>query len=308
MKLGRRVVRVALIQRGTKLHDKESITHDNLKLVDQVSKEKPDFICFSELSNTPCFPVIRDPKYFELAEPIPGPTTEAFAEKAKEYKCCIVLPMFEKGATEGEFYNSVVILGPDGVIVPGILPDGTYVNRMAKIHIGTGTIPTPNGQVTIDEVYYFKPGPGLPVFKTPKATIGVAICVDRHFPEAWRVMALQGAEIVFVPSEVPSYIPGQGSEAEEMFIVELRTRALENQVWVAACNMGGDEVVEGHTTRFFGRSCVIHPSGQVVAEAPSSMPAILTADIDLDEVSTVRSFFSILGMRRPEVYTIISER
>jgi len=308
MKSGGRLVRVTLIQRGTTLHDKEAITRDNLKLVDQVSREKPDFICFSELSNTPCFPVVRNPKYFELAEPIPGPTTEAFAEKSKRYECCIVLPMFERGATGGEFYNSVVILGPDGEIIQGTLPDGTKVNRMAKIHVGTGTIPTPSGLVTIDEVYYFKPGPGLPVFKTPKATIGVAICVDRHFPEAWRVMALQGAEMVFVPSEVPSFIPGKGAEAEEMYIVELRTRALENQVWVAACNMGGDEVVEEHTTRFFGRSCIIHPSGQVVAEAPSSVPAILTADIDLDEVGTVRSFFSILGMRRPEVYTLVAEQ
>ena len=129
-----RPVSVALIQCGSATESKEENLKSNLRLLDKAAQKNPDFICFSELSTTPYFPMSEyDNEYFEWAEPIPGPTTSVLAEKARQHQCYIIAPFFEK--TELEYYNSAVVLGPDGDIVQGKLPGGRVVGCYRKNHI-----------------------------------------------------------------------------------------------------------------------------------------------------------------------------
>lgn len=297
-----RMVKVTLIQRGPAVEDKEKTSRDLLRQFDEVlTKEHPDFIMPIELCTTPYFPAVRDDRYFQWAEPIPGPTTDLFGKVARKYDTCIILPIFEKGKLEGVYHNSAVVIGPDGEIIHGTLPDGSRVHRYAKTHIPA--ITTPQGWV--DETYYFAAGSSFPVFDTPKGRIGILICHDRRYPEAWRELSLQGAEMVFVPTDSMIVSPeGGGATTEDMFIAELRTRALENCLWVCAANQGGIEQVQGKKHTFYGNSCIIHPSGQVIARAPSSEPAVISAAIDLADVDRVRRFMYTFKRRRPELYRL----
>ncbi len=299
-----RPVTITLVQGGPVTENKEKTIEANLKLVDQAADERPDFICFDELFSTPYFCAVRDPKYFDWAEPIPGPTTEAFAEKAKKYECCILVPMFEKSGTD-EYYDSVAVIGPDGELIQGVLPDGTRVPRYAKVQVHSAEIPSPSGGVIcLYEAFYFKAGPGIAVFDTPKARIGICLCLERYFPEIWRVIGLQGAEIAFMPSGSPLYVMAKGATTEAMFTALMQVRALENQFWVAAVNKGGQEEWSGKKTLFYGRSCIVHPSGEVIARGPSSKPAVLTATIDLQAVAAARKMLPLWEYRRPEVYKL----
>lgn len=304
----RRQVKVTALQLGACTEDKERNVEDLLSKIDEAGKDKPDFIVLNELSTTPYFCIIRDSRYFEWAEPVPGPTTDAVAEKAKRYECCILLPLFERGPIEGIYYNSVAVIGPNGKLIEGELPTGEKRRTFSKVHIPEIDAPT----LKTDEKFYFKSGEAIPIFRTPKATIGVLVCYDRRFPEAWRTLALQGAEIVFLAADVPAWVPTdkQGAAAEaaassgDMFTSELRTRALENMFFIVASNKGSFETFRGVKSLFFGMSCVINPSGGVVAQAPPSEPAILSATIDLDEVGSTRRVLQLYKDRKPEVYLI----
>ena len=298
-----RPVKVALIQRGPAT-DKENTRRDLLAHFESVlEKERPDFIMPIELCTTPYFPAVSDERYFDWAEPIPGPTTDLFAEKARKYETCIILPIFEKGPLEGIYYNSAAVLGPDGNLIPGKMADGTQVPRYTKTHIPK--LMGPQGYI-VDETFYFSPGNGFPVFDTPKTRIGILICHDRRFPEAWREIVLQGAEIVFVPVDSPVLGVKKGATFEEMFVAELRTRALENCVWVCATNQGGIETVQDKKNDFYGRSCIINPTGKVVKLAPASKPAVISATIDLNEAAKARRFLNTFNRRRPELYRLIN--
>lgn len=301
----RRLVNIALIQGGPVTEDKEKTIESSLKLVDQVADQSADFICFNELFSTPYFCAVRDPKYFDWAEPIPGPTTEAFAEKAKKYGCCILVPMFERYGIN-EYYDSVAVIGPDGELIRGVLPDGTEVQRYAKVQVHLAEIPAPSGGVIgLYEDFYFKPGRGVAVFNTPKAKIGICLCVERYFPEIWRIIGLQGGEIAFMPSGSPLYAMAKGATTEAMFTSLMQVRALENQFWVAGVNKGGREKWAGKQTLFYGRSCVVHPSGEIVAQGPSSKPAVLSAIIDLQAVAMAREMLPLWEYRRPELYRLL---
>lgn len=192
-------------------------------------------------------------EYSNWAEPIPGPTIRLLGEKAKEYGCHIIAPIFEKGPVEGEYYNSAALISPDGNLVYGTLPDGTKVKCYRKNHLSRSTVK----DRVVDEHFYMKAGPGFPIFQAKKATIGVLICRDRMFPEAWRVLALQGAEIVFVP------IASSGL-FKEQFIRGMRTWAEENQLFIVGCNRGGMEDLEGRKVQYFGLSCICGPSGKLI--------------------------------------------
>jgi predicted amidohydrolase len=131
-----RLVKIALIQRGPAEENKENTLRDLLAQFDYVlEKERPDFIMPIELCTTPYFPAVSDERYFDWAETIPGPTTDRFAEKARKYEVCIVLPIFEKGPLEGVYYNSAVVLGPDGKLIQGSMVDGARAYRYVKTHI-----------------------------------------------------------------------------------------------------------------------------------------------------------------------------
>ena len=312
---GNRIVKVSLIQQGPASESKEESIKALLEKIDQVAeKERPDFLMPTELSTTQYFPAgPSNQKYFDWAEPIPGPITKLVGEKARKYELCVVLPMFERSSIEGIYYNSAVVIGPNGKIVEGTMPDGSRVLRHAKNHIPY--MPTlPN---RYDERSYFKEGSGVPVFDTPKAKLGIAICFERRFPESFRMIALQGAEIAFVPvcSFVLAPRPGDyvlapessGASAEEMYTPELRTRALENCMWVCSANRVGVEEMEDQKTRFYGLSSIIHPAGKVVIQASSTHPEVISYELDLQENNRVRQSLPTYKVRRPEIYSLINK-
>ena len=266
-----------------------------LDLVERVCEEhRPDFVGLPEISTSPYFAASHDPQYWELAEPIPGATSEALAALARRYETIVAAGLFERAAA-GHYYGACLVIGPDGKLIPGRMPDGGTLPVARKIHI-----PAIHSFTTsTDEKFWFKPGEGLVNFETRHGTIGVLICYDRSFPEAWRTLVLAGADAVFVP--VVSY-----GFREEMFLAELRTRASENGVWVLASNRVGPEAVEGREVLMFGNSCVIDPGGNVVARAASGSEGkgfeVVVADIDLTEAQAQRIRVPYFRDRRPEVY------
>lgn len=266
--------RIALIQMSCK-DDPAPNLAKALRLIDRAAEKGAQVVALQELFNTPYFPNRpRDRKYLALAEPIPGPTTERVAAKAKEHGVLILAPVYEKEMA-GVYYNSAALLGPDGEIL------GTY----RKMHI-------PHSDNFIEK-YYFKPGNlGFPVFDTPFGKIGVLICYDRHFPEGARALGLGGAELLLIPVASPR------PTASEVFIKELMGMAIANQFFVAAVNRVGKEADD----RFYGSSLVCDPRGNVLAMAGDKKDEVLVADIDLSQVAATRNNWLFYRDRRPDAY------
>lgn len=304
----KREVKVTAIQLEPRTENKEQNIEKILSKIDEAGKDNPDFIVFDELSTTPYFPIDRNLKYFDWAEPVPGPTTDAVAEKAEKYGCCILVSLFEKGPLDGIYYNSVVVIGPDGKIIEGELPRGGTRRTYSKVHLAEIESPT----LKVDERFFFKSGEGIPVFRTPKSVIGVLICFERRVPEAWRTLALQGAEIAFLPADVPAWVPtdqpGAAAKAAassgDMFTSELRAAASANMFFVVSCNRAGFEPLGGKKSLFFGMSCVVNPSGGVITQAPANEPAVISATIDLEEVGRTRRVLRLYKDRKPELYLL----
>jgi N-carbamoylputrescine amidase len=262
-----------------------------LTMIDKACQEhQPDFVLLPELFTTPYWCGEHDNRFFEWAETIPGPTTDRLAEKAKEYGCHIVASIYEK-VVPGEYYDSAALIGPDGELIMGTLPNGEPMKCYRKTHVATLYAHT----TRTDEKYYFRPGQGFPIFKTHFGTIGLLICYDRSFPEAWRSLVIQGAELILLP--VVSY--GFRLKA---FVTELQIRALENLVFCAAANRGGPESVAFEVT-CFGSSVAIDPRGEIIAQgADNSGPEVVVAHMDLAQVEKVRTEIPYLRDRRPDIY------
>jgi N-carbamoylputrescine amidase len=248
--------------------------------IDEAAAKGAKIVCLPELFNTGYFCHIShiDSDYFQLAEPIPGPTTEKLGAKAQEYGIYIIAPIFEK-AKAGYYYNSAALIGPQGEII----------GRYRKVHMpwsGTGW-----------EKYYFRPGYNFPVFKTDVGNIGIMICYDRFFPESARLLALQGAEIIFNPAGAPLSL---GDSWE--FV--LRTRASENQLFVVGVGLTGKTDEEHYEVT--GRSVIINPRGEIVAQLGRE-EGVLVAAIDLDEIEQARITRFNHRDRRPEVYRLLAD-
>ena len=292
-----RPVKVLLVQNGPATPDKRrNVTNMVQWMRAGLDGFAADFVVFSELSTTMYFCGTNDPSWMEQAEPIPGPTTETFSRLAAEYGVNVILPIYERGPRASEFHNSAVLLDRHGEIIPGVLPDGTKVNSYRKTHLPHYS----TGQISTNEKYFFRPGPGLPIFKTDIGAVGCLICYDRSFPEAWRVLSLSGAEIVFVPAaSAPTRRAGT-------FVAELQTAAVQNGVFVVAVNKGGPEVLEAERL-FFGMSCVIHPESTLLAQCPAHEgPVLLRAEFDLDDRAEYAGKYYYARDRRPELYGMVS--
>lgn len=275
-----RPVTVALTQvrwTGTK----ESMIAKHVELLEQAAAQGAQVICFQELFYGPYFGIVQDTKYYEYAESVPGPTTELFAELAKKHNMVVVLPVYEEDQT-GVLYNTAAVIDADG----------TYLGKYRKHHI-------PH----VDrfwEKFYFRPGNlGWPVFDTAVGKVGVTICYDRHFPEGWRVLGLNGAEIVFNPNASK---PGQSNRLWEL---EQPTAAAANGYFVCVPNRVGMETEEfgEDAVDFYGSSYIADPRGNFVGEmAPSDDEALLIRTIDLDLIRQVRYDWQFYRDRRPDAY------
>jgi predicted amidohydrolase len=254
-------------------------------------------VVFPELFSRPFWCLgMSDPRYLIWAEPVAGPTVSFAAELAADLESVVVAPFFERGAVAGEHFNSVAVIGPDGRLLPGRLPDGTPVSVYRKNAASAYRW----GEAVNDEKYYFKPGSGFAVFDTPLARIGVLICLDRWFPEAWRVLALRGAEVICV-------VNASAGDVDTLFVPMMQVCAAQNVVFTVAANRVGDEEVAGRHATYYGQSCIADPAGKVLAQASRDTPEALVATFDLDQVADVRQRRTMYRDRRPELYGAITE-
>jgi N-carbamoylputrescine amidase len=262
------------------------------------ARPRPDLVVLPELFANPFWCVgLADPGYFAWAEGLDGPVVTAMRELAAELGAVVVTPFFERGALAGEHYNSVAVIDRTGELVPGRLPSGQAVATYRKHAISQFRWDA----AVNDEKFYFRPGQGLPTFATDVGRLGVLVCYDRWFPEAWRVLALSGAEIVCVPN-------ASMGDVADLFLPSMRTCAAQNLVYVVATNRAGVEEVEGRKSRYYGLSCLVGPRGEVLAAAGEAEPdTSVGADLDLDRIAEVRTRQTMYRDRRPELYGLLSQ-
>ena len=261
--------------------DKESMTVKHEELARAAAGRGAQIIGFQELCYGPYFGVVQDQKYYDYVEPLPGPTSERFQALAKELGMVIVLPIYEV-ANEGEYYNTAAVIDADG----------TLLGRYRKYHIPH--LPQ------FWEKFYFRPGNvGYPVFDTAVGRVGVYICYDRHFPEGWRELGLNNAQLVFNPSATK---PGLSNRLWE---IEQPAAAANNQYFVAANNRIGREEQEfgDQAVTFYGSSYFVDPRGNYVgAVASSDEEELVIRDLDFAEIKRARDDWQFYRDRRPDSY------
>jgi N-carbamoylputrescine amidase len=272
--------------------------HDNLarseRLVREAARRGAQIVCLKELFNAPYFCKSQQAERFDLAEPIPGETTEAMARLARELAVVLIVPMFERQAP-GVYRNSAVVIDADGTVL------GVY----RKMHIPDDPL--------FYEKYYFTPGDttGFKVWKTRYATIGVLICWDQWYPEAARITSLLGAEVLFYPTAIgwhPSEQAEWGEAQVDAWRTIQRSHAIANGVYVASPNRIGHEDEPGTDgLTFFGRSFIADPFGRYVADAGGD-EAILIATCDPALIEATRRNWPFLRDRRIDAYGPILER
>lgn len=257
-----------------------------LNLVEKAADAGADIVLPHELVSTqyfPAFPV--DDAYFDLAETIEGPTVSAFREFAERRGVAVLVPWFEL-TLGGRYFNTAALVDENGEIA------GVW----RKIHIPRVQVPDPSGSIEVDEKYYFEPGhEPYQVVRWRGLGVGVLICHDRHFPEAARALALQGADLLLVPSTSRG-IP-DSADPVATWRTELTAMAIQNCLFVAATNRTGREAQQA----FLGSSMVVHPSGDPLLCLPVE-DAVDTVAIDPEDALRVRRARGFFRDRRPDLY------
>jgi len=280
-------VKFSAIQNSCSSNIDENIDKAEL-LIRKAAADGADVVALQELFHTTYFCREIDQKYFNWAEPIPGPITERFSSLAAELKIVLLLPMFEKKAP-GVYFNTMVVIENDGSIL------GIY----RKMHI-----PDDPG---FYEKYYFAPGDlGFRVFDTSAGKIGTLICWDQWFPEAARLAALDGAEILVYPTAIgtlPEESDVDKKDFMDAWLTIQRSHAIANGCFVAGINRVGVE----SGTKFWGNSFVAGPFGQILAQAGDS-EEILNVDIDLKSIEKQRQTWPFFRDRRIDSYQDILKR
>jgi N-carbamoylputrescine amidase len=280
-----RIVKVGLIQASDAANDpslpiakiQQLALEKHVAMIHEAGKQGVQILGLQEIFNGPYFCPSQDPRWYEAAESIPGPTTEVMQGLARKYQMAMVVPLYEREQA-GVYYNTAAILDADG----------TFLGKYRKQHI-----PQTNG---FWEKYFFKPGNlGYPVFKTRYATIGAYICYDRHFPEGARLLGLAGAEIVFNPSATVAGL------SQYLWKLEQPAHAVANGYFVAASNRVGTEK-PWNIGKFYGTSYVVDPRGNFLATASEDRDELVVADCDLDQIEEVRRTWQFYRDRRPETY------
>ena len=283
-----RKVPVALIQMACSPQPEKNLKNA-LDRIAVAARQGAKLVCLQELFRSLYFCQKEDYECFDLAETIPGPTTRLLSQAAKKHEITLVSSLFEK-RTGGLYHNTAVVFGPDGKIL------GTY----RKMHI-----PDDPG---FSEKFYFAPGDtGFQPIDTPVGRLGVLVCWDQWYPEAARLMALRGAEILVYPTAIGL----ARSEKRELHRVQLgawqtiqRSHAIANGVYVLSINRIGRE----NHLDFWGTSFVSDPFGRVMAQASSDKAEIVRATLDLDQIGTTRQHWPFLRDRRIDAYGGLDQR
>jgi len=252
-----------------------------------------ELVCLPELFRSQYFCREENPDWFALAEPIPGPTTEVLGSLARELGVVIVAPLFERRAS-GVYHNSAVV----------ILPDGSLAGLYRKMHI-------PHDPLYFEK-YYFTPGDtGVRVFPTPFAPIAILICWDQWFPEAARLAALAGAELIVYPTAIgwhPSEKHSDGAAQLDAWLTVQRAHAIANGVYVAAVNRAGQEGPPGRDLEFWGSSFVADPFGRIIAQAPTDGESTLVVECHRRLVEQTRRHWPFFRDRRTDAYHGLLQR
>jgi len=265
--------------------------------VRQAAAQGAGIVCLPELFRSLYFCQSEDHSRFALAEPIPGPTTAVLTQLAAELRIVLIASLFEKRA-EGLYHNTAVVIDADGRIA------GKY----RKMHIPDDPL--------YYEKFYFTPGDlGFQSFTTPAARVGVLICWDQWYPEAARLTALRGAEILFYPTAIgwhPSEKQRFGAAQHRSWELIQCSHAVANGCFVVSVNRTGHEGAAegggGGGIDFWGQSFVADPSGTVLWRGPADRPETHVVEIDLEQIDEVRTHWPFLRDRRIDAYGDITRR
>jgi len=281
-------VKVGLVQTSCTANKEENLAKAITK-IREIAAKGAQIICLQELFTSLYFCDVEDYENFKLAEPIPGPSSDALSAVAKELNVVIIASLFEKRA-EGLYHNTTAVLDADG----------TYLGKYRKMHI-----PDDPGYY---EKFYFTPGDlGYKVFKTKYATIGVLICWDQWYPEAARITSLMGAEILFYPTAIgwdSSQDAETNTEQYNAWQTIQRSHAVANGVHVVSVNRVGDE----GPMKFWGGSFVANAFGSVLYQASHTDEELIVQEIDLEKSDRYRTHWPFLRDRRIDSYAPITKR
>ncbi len=285
-------VTIGLVQRRCSTNAAENLAA-TIDAIREAAGRGAQIICLEELFRSQYFCREENHSSFDLAEPIPGPSTEVLGKVARESHVVLIASLFERRAA-GLYHNTAVVIGNDGSIV------GKY----RKMHIPDDPL--------YYEKFYFTPGDlGFPNFDTPFGRIAPLVCWDQWYPEGARVASLGGAQILFYPTAIgwhPAEKNEYGAAQVEAWRTIQRSHAIANGVFVAAVNRVGFEGPPDSGIEFWGSSFVADPFGRVIAEASTGNEETLIVECDLRLMEEVRRNWPFLRDRRTDAYAPLLER
>lgn len=276
--------KVALIQMNFSDDAEHNVGRASARIAEAASAGA-EIVCLPELATSIYFCTEIEREHYKLAESVNGPSVSAIAEAARAAGVYVVFPFYERDEEDEQLYNTAAFIDRRGEVA----------GRYRKNIIPLTKFP---GEIGIEK-YYFRPGNlGYPVFDTDLGIrVGITICFERHFPESGRSLALNGADLIFVPTATPA--------GKDMWDVELRSIAIANLLWVAGVNRVQRDV-NGSEMDFYGKSLVAGPSGEVVAAAGEEAEEILYAVIDTEQSQQLREEWGFFRDRRPEIFGAIT--
>jgi N-carbamoylputrescine amidase len=286
------VVKLGLIQSACAANAGANLKK-TVALAERAAQRGTQIICTQELFRSRYFCQSEDYENFKLAEKIPGPTTDAFCELARKHQVVVIASLFEKRAA-GVYHNTAAIIDADGSLL------GIY----RKMHIPDDPL--------YYEKFYFTPGDlGFKAWNTRHGKIGVLICWDQWYPEAARLTALQGAQILFYPTAI-GWHPGEkqrfGERQHDAWETIQRSHAIANGCYVAVVNRVGHEKLAGRGIEFWGQSFVAGTSGEILAKASAAREEILVVPVNLARVDATRTHWPFLRDRRIDAYGGLTQR
>lgn len=283
---------IGLVQMACSTDTEENL-RNAIRGVREAASKGAGIVCLPELFRSQYFCREENAELFDLAEPIPGPSTEALSTVARELKVAIIASIFEKRA-QGLYHNTAAVLDADGSLA------GVY----RKMHIPDDPL--------YYEKFYFTPGDlGFQNFNTRYSRIGVLVCWDQWYPEGARITSLQGANVLFYPTAIgwhPSEKAEYGAAQLDAWRTIQRAHAIANGVFVAAVNRTGFEGPVDKGIEFWGNSFVADPFGRVIAEASNDREEVLVVECDPKQMDEVRRNWPFLRDRRIDAYGPIAHR
>ena len=286
-------VTLGLLQHACTADPAENL-QKTLTLASAAVRKGANIVCTQELFRSQYFCQSEDHALFQLAEPIPGPTTTAFRQFAKKHGVVVIASLFEKRAS-GLYHNTAAVIDADGALL------GVY----RKMHIPDDPL--------YYEKFYFAPGDlGFRAWSTRFGRIGVLICWDQWYPEAARLTALQGADILFYPTAIgwhPAEKKEHGASQHDAWETIQRSHAVANGCYVAAVNrIGREKPAGGAGLEFWGQSFIAGTNGQILAKAAVNREQVLLHTVDLAQVDVTRTHWPFLRDRRINAYGDITKR